>query len=508
MSSIGNWDPVAAFNAQRAEGTGILAGSSPMRRRGKDDDLVYQASKWHRYLWGGFKDSAREAGTVESTGSTKLPRWPTYMRELFTRFYSENPQRVESVDAANSWAEQAHELAGELPEFGRLIDRCMGDRLWSGMAATSIASEVLGAMPTPDEPLEDTTPLERQMQGLKGLAEAGIPVEEELQATAERLAQAQASAKAFAQQMDPGAIRQAMRRGCEAAQEQIDQAEQAMDAFGWGDEAGAPGRGGDSNSKRDLFKRVKDSEKLKALAELAGRMKRLAAHKQRSKTDHARDEVSDVTMGDDLARLLPSELAKLANEATRPLFYKALAERALLCYELKGTEPQSRGPIVVCIDNSGSMSGDSELWSKAVGMALLDIAQRQKRAFALIHFDTRVGFTMEVARNDRPAWEKVVEAMEYFSGGGTNFEPALKMALKFLERDAFAKADVILVTDGAASTDFGAEYKRRAQAKEATTYGVQIGGYGASALDAYCDHSTVIDDLENDGEATDALFTI
>lgn len=507
MSSLGNWDPVAAFQAQQQQGSGILPGSG-LRRRSADDDLVYRATKWHRYLWGGYRETATEAGSVESQGTSTIPRWGSYMRELFTRFYSENAQRVEQVDAANSWAERAHELAAELPEFARLADRCMGDRLWSGMAATSIASEVLGAMPRPDQPLEDTDPLHRQLQGLQGLANAGIPVDAEIQATQARLAQAQANAQAFAQQIDDGAIRQAMRRGCEAAQEQIDQAEQAMDAFGWGNEAGAPGRGGDSNSKRELFNRVKSSRKLKALAELAGRMKRLAAHKQRSKADHARDEVADVTTGDDLARLLPSELAKLTDDRLRPLFYKALAERALLCYELRGTEPQQKGPIVVCVDNSGSMGGDRELWSKAVALALLDIAQRQKRAYALIHFDTSVQFTLEVDRNDRPAWDKVIEAMEFFSGGGTNFGPPLKRALKLLERDSFAKADVILVTDGAASSDFGKEYKRRARDKEATTYGVQIGGYGASALTEYCDHSMVIDDLENDSKATDALFGI
>ena len=54
-------------------------------------------------------------------------------------------------------------------------------------------------------------------------------------------------------------------------------------------------------------------------------------------------------------------------------------------YELKGTEKQGKGPIVVCVDNSGSMSGDRETWSIVVALALLEIATMPKREFACIH---------------------------------------------------------------------------------------------------------------------------
>lgn len=505
MSNIGAWDPVAAFNEQ--QGSGIIAGSSPVRRK-PCGDLVYETNRWQRYLWDGFKDDSSEARGVEEVGAKDVERWGDYMREMFTRFYAERPERIEEIDPANGWAERAHDLAGELPEFKRLRDRCMGDKLWSGMAASSIATEVLSALPKPDEKIKDTQPMERQVQGLEGLQGAGVPCEAELQAAKEALAKAQASAQGYAQGIDDGAIRQAMRRGCEEAQRDIDGAEQAMSSFGWGSEAGEMGRGGDSDTKRELFKRVRDSKKLQALAELAGRMKRLAAQKQRSKTDHARDEVSDIKQGDDLARLLPSELAKLTNPLTRKLFHKAWIEKALLCYELRGTEPQKKGPIVVCVDNSGSMSGDRELWSKAVALALLDIARRQKRSFALIHFDTRIGYVLEAPKDKTTSWEKILEAMEYFSGGGTDFSPPLQHALRVLERDEFNKADVIMVTDGCASDSFAKQYRQRAKDKEATTYGILIGGYGASALSSFCDHTMTIDDLENDGAATDALFDI
>lgn len=505
------WDPEQAYREQQGAGIlpGTRSGNGRSRARLPDGDLVYETSRWQRYQWDRHTDDSTDANRVESDGSEKLPRFDAYMREMFSRMYAESPQRLEQPDPDQPWAQQAHELASELPEFDRLRDRCIGDRLWAGMAATSVAEEVLAAMPEPSEDLQDTRQLQQRIKGLEGLQEAGIPVGEEMATAQNQLQQAQSAAQSYAGSMDPSAMRQAIRRGCEQAQGQIQDAVDAMDAFGWGLDEGGDGRGGDIESKRKLLQKIRTSNKLKRLAQLAGRFRRAAVHKQRTKADHARDEIADITLGDDLARLLPSEAAKLANPETRVLFYKSFIEKNLLCYELKGRETQDRGPIVVCVDNSGSMAGDRELWSKAVALALLEIAKRQKRSFALLHFSRSVGCRLIWDRGPNPPeWDKVIEAMEYFSGGGTDFEPVLKEALQIIEKEGFKKADVVMVTDGAASTDFAKTYRRKAEAKEVTTYGVLIGGYGEGALGEFCDRTMSIDDVENENAATDTLFEI
>ena len=230
--------------------------------------------------------------------------------------------------------------------------------------------------------------------------------------------------------------------------------------------------------------------------------------KQRSKASHVRDEVSDIVVGDDLVRALPSELARLTNPLTKSLFFRDYIEKNLLCYELKGQEEQGRGPIVVCIDNSGSMSGEKEVWSKAVSLALLDIARKQHRAFAIVHFDTKVHYKFLCQKNQEPDWTEVMKAMEFFSGGGTNFQPALEVALNIIGQDLFKKADVILVTDGDASDDWSETYKRRAKEKDVTTYGIQIGPDIDNALKAYCDKQFAVSELDTDSPAIDAIFTI
>jgi len=477
-----------------------------------DPDLVYETNRWQRYLWREHSnDAAGEvAGIAGDAAAGGFPRYDAFMREVFGRLYTEREQRVETPTDGFGWAEHAHSAANELPEWQRLRDRCKGDQLWAGMAATQVARSVLDALPEPAEPLEDPVQLQHSLEALQAMQEQA-PGNNEIDlmvSDAEQaLAHAKAQATQHAQQVDSGAIRQALRRACEQAQGSIDGAQDTMDAFGWGDQAGTGGSGGDIAAKRELMKRVGTSDKLAELAKLAGRMRRMAAQKQRSKADLARDEVSDIVQGDDLARLLPSELAKLANPLTRRLFYRDYLERSLLCYELSGKEIQGQGPIIVCVDNSGSMAGAPELWSKAVALALLDVAQKQKRAFALVHFDHGVRMVLEAPRDKAPSPEGVFKAMEFFSGGGTSFSGPMNKALSLIESDAFEKADVVLITDGAADSGGAAEYRRRMEAKGATTYGVQIGGQ-AGGLEPWADKTFALNDLDIDNPATKELFSI
>ena len=508
------WNPEDDARGGSA-GAGLIArttlqqGTAAQRRR--DTDLVYNTSAWQRYQWGEFAGHSPDALATAEEGQKDIERWPAYMREVFTRMYAENPQRLEdtSIAPANGWAEQAHEIVEELPEWERLRDRCRGDRMWSGLSATALSEEVLHAMPTPEERVEDTDGLERQLRGLGMMEAQGIPCSGVASGVQNEIQRRQRVAGEFKAATDIAAIRQAIRKGIEKANANIDEAQAMLDAFGWGDEAGSGGRGGNIEQKRQLMAKVAESDKLKAMAELAGRMRRVAASKQRSKADYRRDEVNDITVGDDLARLLPVEALKFCDPELEFIFFKDLAERSLLNYELRGMATQGRGPIICAIDNSGSMSGSREMWSKAVALALLDIARSQKRDFVVLHFDTEVQAKLVWEHGpNAPSWEHIIEMMEFFSGGGTDFEPVLRESLELMEESSFNKADIILITDGAAGTWFAEEYRKRAELKQATTYGIQIGGGYAGAMDSFCDRHMEISATGGPNEATDVVFEI
>jgi hypothetical protein len=102
------------------------------------------------------------------------------------------------------------------------------------------------------------------------------------------------------------------------------------------------------------------------------------------------DEITSITAGTNIERLLPSEIALLADPDLEDLFYLKFAEHNLMQYDLIGHEPEGQGPIIIAIDESGSMMTDyggmtGEVWSKAVMLALLSIARLQKRDLAVLH---------------------------------------------------------------------------------------------------------------------------
>jgi len=62
--------------------------------------------------------------------------------------------------------------------------------------------------------------------------------------------------------------------------------------------------------KLELAKRLQ-TRKFKFMAQVIGRMRRLAVHKQKTKLNQSRDEIHNVGIGNDLSRVLPIELVQL-----------------------------------------------------------------------------------------------------------------------------------------------------------------------------------------------------
>jgi len=113
--------------------------------------------------------------------------------------------------------------------------------------------------------------------------------------------------------------------------------------------------------KLKLLERLRNSTKLKQIAELAGRYKRMAIQTQREKVKRGMDEVYDIIPGRDLGKLLASEKMKLLHPITKLLFKKDFLEGKTLQYETSGKEKKQKGPVIICIDDSGSMSGQNEI---------------------------------------------------------------------------------------------------------------------------------------------------
>lgn len=473
----------------------------PPRSQLANDDLVYEVSSYPRLLWEEWKEQSPKAVDVADQGVSRQDQYPDLMREMFARLMRPNINKLDTPNA--DWAVPYHEQADQLTDFAKLSRLIGGDEVQAGIGANAIGEQLLTAM-KPTKSNLDTDRIRQTLETLKSMKRVtgGDRFDERIEEQEALLQQAEEEAANLEAGVDPTAIREALRAGCEQASQEILEHNALMSAFSFGDQPGVPVQR-TTEEKRELADKFKANDKLKRIGLRLGRARNIALEKQRHKVRHAPDEISDVVTGNDINRLLTPELMGLCSDDDdiAAAYFARWASRSMLQYELKGTDRTGRGPIIVCCDESGSMDGEPEIFSKAVALAMLDIAIRQKRNWACIHFDSEVQ-CMDVYEDGRcyrtfkpvPAfggittgtqpdhqWKDTTElaigVAEHFSDGGTSFVEPLGWAVDLIDRlGGFRNADVLFVTDGHSSMTDEAkgEFRRNKQRLEFALFSVML----------------------------------
>ncbi|WP_165767922.1 VWA domain-containing protein [Virgibacillus indicus] len=249
----------------------------------------------------------------------------------------------------------------------------------------------------------------------------------------------------------------------------------------------------------ELADKISESSHMKEIAEWAGRFKQIARKKQKSKFNHATTR-SGITFGNDLGRILPSELGLYKNETTRIEFKRRFAKQKVRQFDFKGKETLGKGPIILCLDQSGSMN-KLDTQSKGFALALMSIAKRQKRDFALIPFSSRAHkYVYEKGKIDAKA---MVALCERFIGGGTNFQAPLEKAVEIVSESSFKRADIVFVTDGEASItkNFINDFEKQKQRTEFNVLSLII-GYRCDTVKAFSEKVVQIQDFNDEGSFT------
>jgi uncharacterized protein with von Willebrand factor type A (vWA) domain len=200
-----------------------------------------------------------------------------------------------------------------------------------------------------------------------------------------------------------------------------------------------------------LFRHFAADERLRRATESLGRAHYQAVGAHRALTRAAPFQISDLRLGDDLTALVPSEAVLLTDPVGEFEFYRRYADHELLIrhHELRG-EP-SRGPILVLVDESGSMAGDRERVAKAIALALVGIAGADRRDAALLEFSSHGQLRISHFPAGESDLSAVVECLTHFFGGGTDFDAPIGAALRLTEREPrYATADLVIISDGEA----------------------------------------------------------
>src|SRR6478672_2953793 len=211
---------------------------------------------------------------------------------------------------------------------------------------------------------------------------------------------------------------------------------------------GAPGSN-DPAAVAALFRRVRGDPALRRICDLAGRFRRVAQSKQRVKATHGLDDVVGVEPGGDVGRLLPAELARLTVPELELDALRRIAERQALCREYHASEPAGKGPIIVSVDESGSMEGEKAHTAKGLALALAWVARRQRRWCALVAYSGDTGERLLPLPPGRWDEAALLDWLAGFLGGGSALDvPVCELPDYYRRLKApVGRTDVLLVTD-------------------------------------------------------------
>ena len=169
-------------------------------------------------------------------------------------------------------------------------------------------------------------------------------------------------------------------------------------------------------------------------------------------------EAEEITNGKDVQHLLPSETAIMSDKQTESLFFLKYASQQLQVFanrpkevsrhkteQVHKKEPRlGKGPIIVAVDTSGSMSGSPLKIAYSVLEQLLRLSRKQKRKCFLLSFSVRAkSLDLSLPHN----WMHLDQFLEDYYSGGTDGEEMLNKALSKLQTNSFAMADVLIISD-------------------------------------------------------------
>lgn len=221
-------------------------------------------------------------------------------------------------------------------------------------------------------------------------------------------------------------------------------------------------------------KLLDNDESLKELAELLGKQSRAQVSYEKELRDkvviksswqpkHAyKGEINELRYSNDISSVLPSELSLMNNPAANKLFQLKFAQKQLLSYdyqlleeeqekskekeEISVEKKEPKGPIIICVDTSGSMHGTPENIAKTITFALSKIAIEEERKCYLISFSTEIQ-TLNLTDFTNDPIGKLVQFLRMSFHGGTDAVPPLKHSLELLFEKEWKNADILMISD-------------------------------------------------------------
>jgi len=440
---------------------------------------VLQQDRWSR----GHGEHLAQEWAAQEVGEFD----PAVVGDAHQALFDPSPELCESPadEARATWFQQMMET----PEYQRLHGSTCLNVAMSDIASAAICREWSDYAQAQAE-----QEAERQQQPGDGSGEQPAPGSAD-ESIADQLARMRSTAQALAQAADD-----------------VQGARDTAAGLGLGE-----GSELDQRALAEYFRRIRGDQFLARVMQMAGRMTRRAQGLQQSKTRAKYGGIVGVELGGDLSRLIPAEMMQITGavpELQERALYRLLRKRSVM-WQREVAEPAAAGPIVVCVDESGSMSGERIIAAKALALAMAWIARQQGRWIALVGFSS--GETGHAAAwpAGRMDTEELIAWMQHFFSGGTTLDVPLGTVpgnywSQFQGAGMPAgKTDMIIITDAQVRcpAELLESYRAWCTTEAVNTYGIILGAQAGDLADV-CNHHWTIPNLDLDSDAVTACLSI
>lgn len=398
------------------------------------------------------------------------------------------------------------------PNWLDILEHTNGNQFTSGNCAISILNQISDEI---EEMIEDGTldaaamnQMSAQLEKLRqkmadALRDGDTQKASELRSEAKKIAEKMNEMMQSVHQNISPKVQEII----ESAQKESEQLESEMSTLA-GVMDGEGSHAGKLAEKRQLANKLRNNRKLRMLCQKLGALRQAWSQRKRAKKSKASYEsIVGAEFTNNILKAFPTELALASSDAGRKLFALKFSQRTLLTksYDAKRTD-LDRGPICMYIDSSGSMTGERELWAKAVALAVIEQARLDRREVQIHLFDNRIGLSKTFKPSDKG--DKAIDfVMSWHLSGGTSFESVLRHAVSAKIDKA---ADILMITDGYSSTNHTTrnQFKLFCESTGTQMTSIVIGGGSTDSCESFSDSCFAISDLSVDATADSLMKAI
>ena len=249
------------------------------------------------------------------------------------------------------------------------------------------------------------------------------------------------------------------------------------------------------------FSKFKLNNAIIKIVDELGKKKQSNSSKKNGEYVLSYENIEDIKIGNDIPKIIPNELLKLALNETEMQFYNDFYEKKLFEYEYEKIYDDNKnknlmkGDIICCLDVSGSMEDSPIRIAVNIIQEIISKLIKEKRKFYLILFREEI------------IKEKLIKSLQDFEnlipyinpGGGTDFFSPIQRAIELVKEKK--ENDILFISDGCFESDLRENFKNFYKQKKEINFKIH-----SIIIDEYNDSSK--EDFKTVNQFSDKIYYI